>query len=161
MHPTCILLLLILLSTFAATGQNTSAIVREWLPMQIGDRWIYEEERRFGVRNHPDVIRWQEQDSTVAIQTTPEGTLVRRTVRYLNNTAPPRFQGNGYESNILIRDRCIYYLHNYYGWDSSRNDLGREFKKDLAANKALPDVCFPLRAGQTWGDPNIGRDLWT
>jgi hypothetical protein len=25
----------------------------------------------------------------------------------------------------------------------------------------LPDVCFPLLAGKTWGDSNKGRDLWT
>jgi hypothetical protein len=25
----------------------------------------------------------------------------------------------------------------------------------------LPDVCFPLQAGKTWGDPKKGRDLWT
>jgi hypothetical protein len=161
MRSTCSLLLLILLSTFVSTGQDTSAIVREWLPMQIGDRWVYEKEWRGGDRNHPDVTRWREEDSTVAIQTTPEGTLVRRQVRLLDNTAPPPNLRIGPESNILIRDACIYYLRNGYGWNSALNQLSGEFKQDLAANKALPDVCFPLRAGQTWGDPNIGRDLWT
>jgi hypothetical protein len=132
--------------------------------MQIGDRWIYEEEIRDGNRQHPDVDRWKQQDTTFAIETIPEGILVRRKVQLLDNTAPPEYMGSGPESNILIQNNCIYYLNDSasgWGWDSSRNQLSGDFRKALASKEALPDVCFPLHTGETWGDPNKGRDLWT
>ena len=39
--------------------------------------------------------------------------------------------------------------------------LSGEFSNALAAGEALPDICFPLRRGMSWGDPKRGRDLWT
>ncbi len=134
--------------------------------MQVGDRWTYETEMLSGDRKHPVVTRWEQEDRIVAIQTIPEGTLVRRKVELLNSTAPPNPLPD-YESNILIHNNCIYYLNDSYtyGWDSSRNGLSADFKKDLAANMVLPDICFPMHNAQTWGHPDPaegrGRDLWT
>ncbi len=132
--------------------------------MRIGDRWIYEEEIRDGNRKHPDVNRWKQEVRTFAIQTIPEGVLVRRKVELLDHTAPPRYMGSGPESNILIHGNCIYYLTDSASgseWDNSRNQLSSEFRKELVRNEALPDICFPLHIGQTWGNPKKGRDLWT
>ena len=135
--------------------------------MQIGDRWIYEEEILSGARKRPDVSRWEQEDRTVAIQKVSEGLLVRRTVRFLNNTAPPTYIGSSSESNILVHHGCIYYVNDSasfdhgYGWDSSSSELSGSFRNDLANDKPLPDVCLPPRAGQTWGNRKVGRDLWT
>jgi hypothetical protein len=157
--------LLVLLSPVISPAQDSIAVIRDWLPTRPGDRWIYETEMLDGDKKHPDVTRWEQEDTIFATQTIPEGVLVRRKVRFLNNTAPP-YPPPDSEANILIHNRCIYYLHDSfsdggYGWDSSRKELTASFKKDLAISKALPDVCFPIHIGQTWGNPKIGRDLWT
>jgi hypothetical protein len=160
-----LIVLLVLLSPVISPAEDSLGAIRDWLPMQPGDRWIYETEMLDGDKSHPDVTRWEQADTIVAIQRISEGILVRRKVQLLNNTAPPN-RRPGSEANILIHNRCIYYLHDSfssdgYGWDSSRNELSINFKKDLASNKALPDVCLALHTGQTWGNPNVGRDLWT
>lgn len=159
--------LLLLLLNSASIAAASSAVVSEWLPMQIGDRWIYEEEILGGDPKHPDVNRWEQEDTTVAVQVIPEGVLVKRTVQFLRNTSPPQYLGSSSESNILVRKNCIYYLNDSasyghgYGWDSSRNQLTSGLREDLSTGQVLPDVCFPLRMGETWGNPRIGRDLWT
>ncbi len=100
--------------------------------MRIGDRWIYEEEMLGDNKEHPIVNRWKQEDRTVAVETIPEGVLVRRKVRLLENTAPPEYMGRGPESNILICNNCIYYLSDSAsgsGWDSSRSDLRSDFRQ--------------------------------
>lgn len=138
-------------------------MVRAWLPTAVGDRWIYEEEIRDGNRERPEVERWEQEDVTVAIETVPQGVLIRRKVSFLNNTVPPRriirASGPG-ESNILIHNDCVYYLGDY-GWDTSLQSLDGGFRKALATGEALADVCFPLQVGKIWGDPTKGRSLWT
>jgi hypothetical protein len=120
-----------------------------------------------GNPEHPDVIRWEQEDRTVSIQSIPEGLLVKRAVRFIDNAAPPSYLGISSESNILIHNSCAYYLNDLasyrhgYGWNDARNEISSDFRKALASNEALPDVCFPLKVGQFWGDPNLGRDLWT
>lgn len=104
---------------------------------------------------------------TVAVETIPEGVLLRRTVSLRNAASPPRWRRVSGTSNILIHNACLYYLEDSplyrfgYGWDGARDDLGAGFRRDLAAGEALPDVCLPLRPGQTWGNPNQSRRLWT
>jgi len=151
--------LLLLIFDLACSSQDFLALVRTWLPSAVGDRWAYEEEILGGDRANPEVERWEQEDVTVAVETIPEGVLIRRKVSYRNNTAPPqRVRGNG-ESNILVAGGCVYYLEGYWG---ARFD---DFRKELTIGIALPDVCFPLRAGKTWGHPDWkegrGRDLWT
>jgi hypothetical protein len=158
--------LLLVFCSIPVISQDPLAAVRTWLPSTIGDRWIYEAETRDGDRQHPDILRWRQQVVTVAIETIPEGILIRRKVTWLNNTAPPRWIGLYDESNILIRNNCAWYLadspqNGIYAWDRSRHTLSAEFRKFLASGETLPDVCFPLQAGKTWGDPKKGRDLWT
>jgi len=155
-------LLMILLPTVLSSTQGPATAVPKWLPMQIGDRWIYEEEILSGARKRPDVSRWEQEDRTVAIQKVSEGLLVRRTVRFLNNTAPPTYIGSSSESNILVHHGCIYYVNDSasfdhgYGWDSSSSELSGSFRNDLANDKPLPDVCLPPRAGQTLGESEGG-----
>jgi hypothetical protein len=148
---------LLLLAAWACASDDSLAVVRGWLPLAVGDRWVYQEELRGGDRQHPDIRQWQQSEETVAVETVPEGVLIRRKVVFLDNTLPPRWIRARDESNILVHDDCLYYLEV---WPPG-HDLGAEFRQALATGEALPDVCFPLQAGKTWGDPNKGRDLWT
>lgn len=149
--------LLLLLSAWACVSDDSLTAVRGWLPLAVGDRWVYEKEIRHGDRQHPEIGRWQQSDVTVAVETVPEGVLIRRKVAFLNHTLPPRWIQASDESNILVHNGCLYSL----GDSPSRHELGAEFRQALATGEALPDVCFPLLAGKTWGDSNKGRDLWT
>jgi len=70
---------------------------------------------------------------------TPEQPRVKTREQEITNT------------NILLRGNCIFFPgQNYY--DVSESQITAD---------SLPDVCFPLRQGMTWGDPKKGRDLWT
>lgn len=153
--------LLLVSSVWTGQSQDSLAVVREWLPLTVGDRWIYEDEIREGNRQKPDVARWEQAETITAIETVPEGVLIRRKVSFLNNTAPPPNWTNWRrqdESDILVRDRCLYYLSvtAWGGWPG----LTAEFREALAKGEALPTVCVPLSGGKTWGDPNKGRDKW-
>ena len=148
-----------LLLSSVSLSQDTLSVVRQWLPMSVGDRWTYDVEARSGNRVHPDVKHWVQEETTVAVEKLPEGTLLRQTIRFLDNTAP-----SADSSAILIRGVCIYNLspsHHGWGWDSIQHHLSAAFHESLNRGEALPSACFPLHRGQTWGDPNTGRRLWT
>jgi hypothetical protein len=155
----------LLLFSFAWTGnsQDSLAVVKEWLPLAVGDRWIYEYEKRDGNRQKPDIARWNLAEAITGIETVPEGVLIKRRISYLNNTAPPPGWRRQEESDILVRDKCLYYLE-YNAWGGGSGPLNAEFRGYLAKREALPDVCFPLSGGKTWGNPNPaegrGRDKW-
>jgi hypothetical protein len=152
--------LLVVFGASLAPSQDPLSIVREWLPLAVGDRWTYDDETRDGDRRHPDVEHWIREETTVAIESIPEGTLIRRAVRFLDGTGPPSWRRVPTEAYILVRGACIYRL-NEFGWNSERHELRAEFREYLNRGAALPNACFPLHQGQTWGDPNKGRDLWT
>ena len=143
---------LLLLLPLPVSSQDSLAVVRSWQPLAVGDRWIYVREFRGGDRTHPTIERWEQEDVTTAIETVPQGTIIRRNVEYRNYTSPPgRFRPRpAGESDILVRNNCIYYLDRY------GSSALKDFRSDW-----LPDVCFPLRESMTWGDPNKGRDLWS
>ncbi len=73
--------------------------------------------------------------------TYPHDTLILRKVEYRPNT----------DANIVIRNNCMFFPGARY-YDVSLSEINAD---------SLPDVCFPLRVGMTWGDPKKGRDLWT
>ncbi len=132
--------------------------------MSVGDRWIYDVEARSGSRVHPDVEHWVEEETTVAVEKLPEGTVLVQKIRFLNNTAPILRPHVPDESAILVRGACIYYLNasnHGWGWNPAQHQLGVQFREYLNRGEVLPSVCFPLHRGQTWGDPKKGRDLWT
>src|SRR5579862_2805216 len=139
-------------------------IVRQWLPMSVGDRWIYDVEARSGSRVHPDIEHWVQEQTTVAVEKFPEGTILVQKIRFLDNTAPPTRPRIPDESAILARGACIYYLNSSnhgWGWNPTQHQIGTQFRESLNRGEVLPSVCFPLHRGQTWGDPQKGRDLWT
>jgi hypothetical protein len=160
--------LLILIVFGVPCSQDFLAGVRDWLPTAVGDRWIYQGEVRSGNMDHPEVELWEQEEWTVAVETVTQGVLIRRKVSFRNHTGVGRLRASAPgESNILVHNGCVYYLEDSpsyghgYGWDAARQQLGGEFARVLAAGEALPDVCFPLQVGRTWGDPTKGRDLWT
>ena len=105
-------LLFLLFVSSAQTSQDSLAVVRDWLPSAVGDRWIYEEEIRGGNRQQPEIERWEEGIVTVGVDTIPAGMLIRRKVTFLNNTLPPprlRAARAG-ESNILVQNDCVLLL---------------------------------------------------
>jgi hypothetical protein len=97
----------------------------------------------------------------MAIEWIPEGILIRRNVSILPPAAPSSSIRIPAESNILVRGACIYYLQDYYGWDSKLHDLSVAFRTALNRGVSLPDACFPLRQGQTWSVPNLREEVWT
>ncbi len=118
------------------------ALIMQWLPMHVGDRWVYETEIRDGNRLHPDVETWREEVTTVAIRGVRDGVLIERSVTLLDGTAPVRSAANWYpKANILVRKNCLYFLRGDQAWE-------------------LPDVCIPLHTGKMWGDPNEVRGHW-
>ena len=163
LHRLILPISLLFLFTSPGNSQDPLALVRQWMPFAIGDRWIYEYEIRGGDRRNPDIERWQQAEVVVAMEAVPEGVLIRRKIALLNNTAPPARAPlrpvvmRADEANILIRGNCIYYLN---AWPGSLRSL-TDFLEAQRNGEALPDVCFPLNTGRTWGDPNKGRDLWT
>ncbi len=136
-------------------AQDSLSLVREWIPLNIGDRWVYDYESRNGPHSVPEIQRFEKRLTVTSIETIPEGTLVHRSVD----------GGSEGESNILVRDNCLYFLRSRYGWKPKANQLGDPlgdlFRRDLRNGTVLPTVCLPLAIGKTWGNPNIGRDLWT
>jgi hypothetical protein len=153
MSPGIVRVSLFLILALPCAPQDGLSIVRDWQPSSVGDRWTYEREIRSGDRNHPDIERWEVDEVTVAIETVAQGTLLRRAVVSRNTSNPPRWLHHPPrpESNVLISKNCIYDLSRY-----PQADPLKDFTSDW-----LPDVCFPLLDGITWGDPNKGRDLWT
>jgi hypothetical protein len=66
--------------------------LEQWLPVNVGDRLIYETEVRTGDRRHPYVAKWQEMYTTVAARTITEGLWVQRKVDLLTGSLPSPFK---------------------------------------------------------------------
>ena len=127
-------------------------IVRQWLPMTVGDCWVYETEIFSGDHKNPHVERWQQADTISSVHHIAEGILIKRRVAFIKGAVPPEFVHNPSESNILVHDNCIYFV----------NEINTAFRQALATHKTLPDVCFPLEANSTWGgDPHQGQSVWS
>lgn len=125
----------------AETKAPPTVNVRQWLPMNVGDCWVYQTEILSGDRHRPTVENWEEADTTIALHRVPEGLMVQRRVSYIRGAVPPKFVNNPSESNILVHDNCIYYV----------NEITPALHEALAAHNAQPDVCFPLESNATWG----------
>jgi hypothetical protein len=131
-------MLAMLLAAFAGSGaRDDLAEIRSWMPIAKGDRWVYETEAQWGGRSRPEIRRGREEVEIVGASIQRAGiTALRRITR-----------ANGYERTTMMRvkDGCIHSLRI----------IGP------AAPDDLPDICFPLSEGRTWGDTAKLRENWT
>jgi hypothetical protein len=142
MHtPKLRIVLLPLLLALPSVPQDLGSLVGEWQPVTVGDRWLYVREMRTGTREQPRIETREQNEVITTSLTYPPGTLILRRVENRPNA----------DVNILIRNNCIFFPGEHY-YDVSLPQIAAD---------SLPDVCFPLREGMTWGDPKKGRDLWT
>jgi len=153
--------LLFLCAAGMSLPQDPLAALNSTLPLTVGDRWIYDTEIRDGVDTHIEVQHWVQQDTTMAVEWIPEGVLIRRKVSVQQPAVLSSSIRIPEESNILVSGSCIYYLQDFYRWDSKLHDLDVAFRTALNHGEGLPDACFPLRQGQTWRVPNVHEQVWT
>jgi hypothetical protein len=142
---------LLLIAAVPAAGQIADA----WFPAHAGDRWIYEHTRREdngGGSAHLKVYEWKTAETTIAVWTVPQGTVLERRVEVIDGAPPPGRRAS--TSAYLIRGGCLYAPeYGETGWDSSAHALTPYFLEGLRTY-ASPDLCFPLTVDKTWGAPH-------
>lgn len=153
--------LLLLYTAGASVPQEPIADLNGAMPHAVGDRWIYDTEIRDEVDSRVEVQHWVQQYTTMAVEFIPEGILIRRKVSVLQPVVSSISIRIPEESNILVHGACVYYLQDYYRWDSEQHDLSPAFRNALNHGESLPDACFPLRHGHTWSVPNLREQVWT
>jgi len=147
-----------------------------WFPLQVGSRWTYDHEWISGDRNRPDVDRWTTVETITRWVTIPEGLLVLREAQPQSHATQPAVNRevvapNGERRYVqgpihahgdlaaragqpyLLQRNCVYGVGA--GWDSQKQELRSEFREYLKQGALSPDFCFPLRAGQAWGNKDI------
>lgn len=171
----CLLIALCVFSVIASAQDDPLA----WFPLQVGSHWIYEHEMKTGDRNQTDVDRWRTEQTVTGWVTIPEGLVVLREVKDLGST-PQRtvrvikpdgqlgfvqepewnrtIRTHGDRQPYLLRGNCLYGIYRE-GWDTQTQQLQPQFRKDLIEGRVSPDLCFPLREAQTWGNPH-GFTVW-
>jgi hypothetical protein len=127
-----------LLLVFAVSAaRDELAEIQPWMPIARGDQWVYPIEKQWGDRSRPETQHIEE-----------EVEIIDSSIQHPGFTAIGRItRANRRElsSMMLVKDGCIYSLHI----------LGPARPDDL------PDVCFPLHEGATWGNAAQFREQWT
>jgi hypothetical protein len=129
-------------------------VVSDWLPMDVGNQWIYEHESRSSPRSNPYVTRWQTVETITGTLTVPEGMVVLRHVEVNGNSPGGWLQSVYGESNYLIRNDCLYFL-NPQTWDQQGQALRPEYWAQILAGNADPEFCFPLAVGKAFGKDEL------
>jgi hypothetical protein len=169
--------LVVTLSVFAIVASAQEDPLA-WFPLQVGSRRVYEHEWKSGDRNRPDVDRWRTEQTITGWVTIPEGIVVLRDVKQLGSSPqrtervikpdgqigfvqePDYNRDNrtaGDREPYLVRGNCLYVISG--GWDIQTRQLRPQYRKYLIEGAVSPDFCFPLRAGQEWGNPH-GYTVW-
>lgn len=165
MRPCLFLVLSIMLfglSLQCCYGQQDVAF---WIPLQVGNRWIYAHESKSGDTRRPKVIPWITEERVTGLVSIPDGLVILRDVREQD---PSRGEHLGYLAehgnwHYLVHGDCIYFLDKSgYGlngrepsWDELGQQLNPVYRVALDRGTIAPDICFPLEAGKSWGT----RDL--
>lgn len=142
-----IALLLIPLETMA---QNTAG----WLPVHIGDRWIYQHTTRDEDgrgRAHLSIHAWSTEETTVGSWTAAQGMIVTRQVHVMEGSPPDGWRVDRSQA-YLIRGDCLF--ADEVGWNPLAHQLTADFSNALTASEISPDFCFPLTSHKTWGAPH-------
>jgi hypothetical protein len=171
----CLLIVLCSCSVIASAQDDPLA----WFPLQVGSHWVYEHEAKSGDRNRPDVDRWRTEQTITGWVTIPEGLVVLREVKQLDKSPQrtervikpdgqigfvqePEYNRNNSTGRdrepYLVRGNCLYVIDGG-GWDTQTQQLRPQYRKYLIDGRISPDLCFPLRTGQEWGNPH-GYTVW-
>ena len=141
---------------FFSSGQAYAQdAVADWFPIHAGDKWVYQHETRDNTRGgqaHPEIHRWNTEETIAGSWSIPQGTLVERHVRVTEGSPGYAWQpGPAY----LIRGECLYRL-SARDWETPAHRLTPEFLKWLGAGEISADFCFPLDVHKAWGAPHWG-----
>lgn len=124
--------------------------VSGWLPMDVGNQWVYEHEVRDIPRSNPHVSRWQTVETITGKLEIPEGTVVLRRVEVQGRPAGGWLDSVYGESHYLIRNGCLHFLHDQI-WDENEKRLRSAYREQLLAGDTDPEFCFPLMVGKAYG----------
>jgi hypothetical protein len=140
-----------------ARAQQTD--ISAWYPVQPGDTWVYQKESDDGGNTggmaHPLIERWKTEETIASVTTTPEGTLINKRTKVLDNTMlsgwraeDDRTRREPPTSQMLIHQNCLYVLS---GIDVQDSMWSEGYRDNLLAGNIPPDLCFPIAGGTTWG----------
>lgn len=144
-----------------------------WFPLEVGSRWLYENEWKSGNPGRPSVERWTTEESITGWVRVPEGLVVIREVRrHSKPSEEPTLvlglngQAHQVQSNsdgpyvisrqrepYLVRGSCVYVIDN--GFDHQGQQLRPTYQKHVDEQALSPDFCFPLDMGRRWGNSDI------
>jgi hypothetical protein len=122
----------------------------EWLPMEVGNQWVYEHESRDVPESNPYIRRWQTVETITGTLKIPEGLVVLRNIEVNGETPGGWLQTVYGESNYLIRNDCLYFL-NSQTWNDHEHALRPVYRAQILAGNADPEFCFPLAVGKAYG----------
>jgi hypothetical protein len=132
-----------------------------WFPLEVGNRWIYDHESKSGDAQRPEVTRWTTDEAVTEAVTIPEGLIVLRQVKQ-QGESPGDYLTERDNAPYLVHKSCIYSLAGGWGpkgqddaWDNAAKTLILEYRQALESGEASPDLCFPLRTANQWGNNDI------
>ncbi|HEY2382867.1 MAG TPA: hypothetical protein VGK48_16955 [Terriglobia bacterium] len=142
-------MVVLLLCLAQVQAQN---IVSEWYPSRVGDSWMYEREELDGANGgiaNPETGRWRVEETIESSARLPEGILILKRSRALDPLPViahriPSIRANE-AAYILIAGDCVYDVQ------VENNQLARQFREDLKANRVSAEFCFPMTQGKVWG----------
>ena len=130
-------------------------VAADWFPMDVGNQWVYRHESRDSQVNSPQIRRWETVETISGVRAVPEGTVILRHVE-IQGDKPTGWLAAVYsESNYLLRNGCLYFL-NPQTWDERERRLQPEYRAQLLAGDAEPELCFPLAASASTRPLHIG-----
>jgi hypothetical protein len=126
---------------------HDTANVMEWYPLQVGNRWIYKHEVKYGNETKPTVEQWTREVSVTGHVRLPEGLLVLRSAKVTaGSSSAPTNQPHPY----LIRGQYIYRAF----YDPEKKALKPESKRIILGGTDIPEFFFPLEVGLVWAEKN-------
>lgn len=145
-------LLLIAGALFASAGKlilsrdvREAASVFDWYPLQVGNKWIYAHEARYGDVNKPEVDQWTREVTITGHVKLPEGLLILRSSKLLAGSKnAPTNQPHPY----LIRGQ---YVHRAF-YDATKKALTPESRQLILNGTDIPEFYFPLEVGLLWAE---------
>ena len=150
---------------FLSLEVKESVNVFDYFPLEVGNRWVYQDTYATDYGNPPRRVRRTSTREVriVAHDSASEGTVVHWRER--NSDVKHEFgpgwteeqkatfvEGLGSLEDRLYLIRGSYILHVHgHSWDDAARDLTERYRSYL--EKATPDFFFPLTIGIRWSHP--------